>query len=218
MPALGAMVLCAAAGTAIAQPVVVETLTITTPGGTARGFLASVSLQDPAVELVVTGPPPAGSAGDSVLTTTTAFRTATGSRLAINANFFSTLGGTAADAVGLVVSGGTVVSGVRTFNGAPDPAIVFDAWRGARVGNIAATQLAGVRTAIAGVGPSTTDTDPGTLLVTDGVNTGATARVDPLVRNPRTAIGINRSGTTMFIFVIDGRQTGWSVGMTLKLE
>lgn len=215
MPALGAMVLCAAAGTAIAQPVVVETLTITTPGGTARGFLASVSLQDPAVELVVTGPPPAGSAGDSVLTTTTAFRTATGSRLAINANFFSTLGGTAADAVGLVVSNGTVVSGVRTFNGAPDPAIVFDAWRGARIGNIAATQLAGVRTAIAGVGPSTTDADPGTLLVTEGVNTGATARVDPLVRNPRTAIGINRAGTTMFIFVIDGRQTGWSVGMTL---
>jgi len=197
------------------QPLIVETLTITTPGGTARGFLASIFLQDPSVELVVTGPRPAGSVGDSVLTTTTAFRTATGARLAINANFFGTLAAPAADAVGLVISGGTLVSPVRTFNGAADPAIIFDRWRAGRIGNIGSSDLADVQNAVAGVGPSTTDTDPGTLLVTDGVNTGATARVDPAVRNPRTAIGINRSGTTMFIFVIDGRQTGWSVGMTL---
>ncbi len=197
------------------QPLVVETLTITTPGGTARGFLASIFLQDPSVELVITGLPAAGSAGDSVLTTTPAFRTATNARLAINANFFSTLVAPAADAVGLVVSGGTLVSPVRTFNGAADPAIIFDRWRSGRIGNIGSADLVGVQNAVAGVGPSTTDTDPGTLLVTDGVNTGATARVDPAVRNPRTAIGLNRSGTTMFIFVIDGRQTGWSVGMTL---
>lgn len=214
---LAALVLAVAApGLAAAQqPLIVETLTISTPGGTARGFLASIYLQDPSVELMVTGPLQAGAAGDSVLTTTPAFRTATGARLAINANFFSTLTSPAADAVGLVVSNGTLVSPVRTFNGAPDPAIIFDRWRTGRIGNIGSTALAGVQNAVAGVGPSTTDPDPGTLLVTDGVNTGATARVDPAVRNPRTAIGLNRTGTTLFILVIDGRQTNWSVGMTL---
>jgi hypothetical protein len=53
------------------------------------------------------------------------------------------------------------------------------------------------------------------MLVTDGVNTGTTARVDPLVRNPRTAIGTNQSGTQLYIAVVDGRQPSWSVGMTL---
>ena len=202
---------------ALAQPlpIVVETLTISTPGGTARGLLATVHLHDPSVELVVTGPVPAGAAGDSVLTTTPNFRTATNTRLAINANFFSTLAGSTADAVGLVASNGTLVSPVRTFNGAADPAIVFDRWRSGRVGNFFAAGLDGVQNAIAGVGPSDTDTDPGTLLVTDGLNTGATARVDPANRNPRTAIGLNRSGSTLFIIVIDGRQNNWSVGMTL---
>jgi len=198
-----------------AQPLVVEQLTLTTAGGTARGYFAAVALQDPAVELVVTAAasPPAG--GDAVLTTTTSFRSATGSRLAVNANYFSTISGTAADALGLVVSNGVLVSPVRTFNGAPDPAIVFDRYRLGTVGNIAAAAVGDARHALAGIGPSTTDAIAGTLLVTDGVNTGATARVEPLVRNPRTVIGVDRTGTTLYIFVIDGRQPGWSVGMTL---
>lgn len=102
------------------QPLVVETLTIATPGGTARGFLASVHLQDPSVEIVVTGPASPGSGGDAILTTTPSFRTATNSRLAINANFFSTISGSIADTVGLVVSNGAVVSPVRTYSGVPD--------------------------------------------------------------------------------------------------
>jgi exopolysaccharide biosynthesis protein len=69
--------------------------------------------------------------------------------------------------------------------------------------------------AVAGVGGSTTDNDPGTLLVTGGVNTGSTARVQPLVRNPRTAAGVSEDGGTLILAVIDGRQPGWSDGVTL---
>ena len=48
---------------------------------------------------------------------------------------------------------------------------------------------------------------PGTMLVLDGANTGATARVQPAVRNPRTAVGVNAAGTTLYLCDIDGRQT-----------
>ena len=35
-------------------------------------------------------------------------------------------------------------------------------------------------------------------------------------RHPRTAIGYNRSKTKLFLFVVDGRQEGYSIGMSLS--
>ena len=197
------------------QPIAYEALTLTTPSGTARGFFAAVQLQDPTLDVVVTAAAPSGSSTDSVLLRTDTWAQQNGVRLAINANFFSVVSGSNADIVGLSASNGVVVSPPRQFNGAWDPAITFDNARRARIGNPGLNDLAKVIDAVAGVGPSTTDNVPGTLLVTDGQNTGATARVDPLNRNPRTAIGVTRDGTTLLIVVIDGRQPSWSVGMTL---
>lgn len=34
-------------------------------------------------------------------------------------------------------------------------------------------------------------------------------------RHPRTAVGVDRDTTTLFLLVVDGRQEGWSAGMTL---
>ena len=199
-----------------AQPVVVEQLTVSTTGGNCRVFLTTVDLLDPRVSIKTTGAianPPAGA--DSTLITVPAWRTANNARVAINANFFSTLTGGNADILGLSVSNGTVVSPARLFGtGNPDPAIVFGDDRLAKVDYIAPGATAGVHNAVAGIGPSATDAVLGTLLVTDGQNTGATARVDPLNRNPRTAIGVSRDGTRLFLFVVDGRQAS-SVGMTL---
>lgn len=206
-------------GVVVAQPVVVEQLTISTPGGTCRAYLATVDLLDPRVSIKVTGAlpaapvPPVGA--DSQLQTVPAWRSATGAKVAINANFFATLSGGYSDLVGLSVSDGVVVSPARQFgSGLPDPAIVFNADRTARIDYIAPGNTSGVQNAVAGVGPSNTDTDAGTLLITDGTNTGGGARVDPNNRNPRTVVGVNRDGTRLYLFVVDGRQTGWSVGMT----
>jgi uncharacterized lipoprotein YddW (UPF0748 family) len=199
-----------------AQPVVVEQLTVSTTGGNCRVFLATVDLLDPRVSIRTTSAlanPPVGA--DSTLTTVPAWRTSTGARVAINANFFATLSGGNSDILGLSVSNGVVVSPARLFGtGNPDPAIVFGSDRIAKVDYIAPGFTTGVHNAVAGIGPSNTDSVPGTFLVTDGQNTGATARVDPLNRNPRTAIGVSRDGTRLFLFVVDGRQTS-SVGMTL---
>lgn len=198
-----------------AQPLRVQEVVRTTTGGTVRGFVAVVDLTDPDVDIVVTSPLPPGSGAEAQLIRTDTWQTQSGVTLAVNANYFGTLPGNLADIIGLSISDGVVVSPVRQFGAQPDPAIVFRDNSTAEVGFIASSQLAGVTEAVAGVGPSNTDSIPGTMLVTDGVNTGATARVDPLNRNPRTAVGVNQDGTHLYIFVIDGRQIGWSVGMTL---
>jgi uncharacterized lipoprotein YddW (UPF0748 family) len=206
----------AAAASALAQSPVTVTEYIKPAPNPVRGWIAVVDLTSNRVDFRVTDPAPAGTANESILTTTTSWRTTTGVRLAINANFYAVASPSSqADIVGLAMSQGQIVSPPRLFNGVPDPAITFTASRQASIGNFSSSQLTGVYNAIAGVGPSTTDTDPGTLLVTNGVNTGATARVDPNGLNARTGIGVNQAGTRLYIIVVDGGQSNWSVGMTL---
>lgn len=202
-------------GAAFAQPIVVEEIVRNTPGGIVRGYFAAVDLTDPRVEVLVTNAPaPApGGGADANLVTTPAWRTSVNADLAVNANFFATVSGTTADTIGLWASDGVLISPPRVFGPAGDPALIISQSKTATIGEFSSAP--GAWDAVAGIGPSNTDTDPGTLLVTDGVNTGATARVQPAVRNPRTAVGVNAAGTTLFICEIDGRQASWSVGMTL---
>jgi uncharacterized lipoprotein YddW (UPF0748 family) len=206
-----AAIILVAASTALAQPVRIQALTRTTSGGTVKGYLACVDLFDPTLEVIVTAP--TGTSCEANVQKTDTWRAAVGANLAINANFYSVSSGTCADIVGLSISNGTMTSPVRVFGPNPDPAFVLRA-DSAQIGYISSSELFGVTHAVAGVGPSNTDTDPGTMLVIDGVNTGNTARVEPSVRNPRTAIGLTRDNRQLIIAVIDGRQTSWSVGMT----
>ena len=67
-----------------------------------------------------------------------------------------------------------------------------------RVGELAEAVKA--RTAVAGFGP----------LLLDGKN--VVGQEKPL--HPRTAVGVDRDGSTMFLAVVDGRQPGTSEGMT----
>ncbi|MEL7240094.1 MAG: phosphodiester glycosidase family protein, partial [Planctomycetota bacterium] len=43
----------------------------------------------------------------------------------------------------------------------------------------------------------------------------AQTRVSPDSREPRTAVGVDATGRWLYLVVIDGRQPGWSGGMTL---
>ncbi len=211
---VASVVVLTAASAVVAQPVVVESYEKNIRGAKIRGLTATVDLSDPQVQIVVTEPRTDGGTADALLKPTDDWRIEVGAHLAINANYFGTINATEADIVGLSMSDGQIVSNPRTFNGNPDPAMIFTA-NGAQVGNFGLGDLAGATEAVAGVGPSTTDTDPGTLLVQDGVNLGATARVQPDVRNPRTAVGVSADGQTLYIAVIDGRQDSWSIGITL---
>lgn len=201
---------------ALADPVVLTQIERSLQGRQVRGWVAAVDLRDPTVEIVVTAPAPAGTGAEAVLTRTDLWQQANGLRLAVNANFFATLPGGKADIIGLSVSDGVIVSGARRYESNPyDPALMFKTDGVAVVGAFSNTDAQQARNAVAGVGPSNTDSVPGTQLVTDGENTGSTARVDPASRAPRTAAGVSQDGATLILMVIDGRQPGWSDGVTL---
>lgn len=182
-------------------------------GATARGWQAVVDLTSPRVRIVTTAPSLTATGGDSLLLTTPTFRTNTGARVAINANFYGTVSSTVGDIIGLSAINGNVVSPVRQFGTFPDPAITFDRNKLARIDYISAGDP-NIFDAVAGVGPSNTDNDPGTMLVIDRVNTGATARVQPTTRTARTAVGINQAGTTLYMVTFD--VGGTSSGINLS--
>lgn len=210
------MALLVVGHSAAANPITLTEINRTLQGRKVRGWVASVNLNDPTVQIVVTGPAPAGTAAEAVLTRTDTWQQTNGLRLAINANFYATLPGGLADIVGLSVSDGVIVSGARRFESNPhDPALMIRNDGSAAVGNFSNTDAQQARQAVAGVGPSNTDQVPGTKLVSEGQNTGSTARVEPGTRNPRTAAGVSQDGRTLILMVIDGRQPGWSDGVTL---
>ena len=237
---LGCMALSASASPASwADPVVVEPVALEISGMPVRGYSAKIDLSDRSVEVVVTAAlakatEKDGKAVEAILTPTDQWAKEQGMVLAINGNYFGKLGkldkapqteaeeargfyrsGEASDIVGLSISNGVVVSPVREHGGRGDPALVIRKDHSAVVGYLTKADLAQAEEGLAGVGGGEGDALPGTLLVQDGSNLGSTARVEPTVRHPRTAIGVSADGKTLIIVVIDGRQPGYSAGMTL---
>ncbi len=205
-------------------PIRVEPIRYDSDDGPVRGWLARIDLSDPAVEVVVTRPAVLfdGAAGraETCLEPTPDWAERRGVVLAVNANYFSVVDDdeaaeavALADVIGLCIAGGRVVSPQRFYDGVAGPALVIDHGGDARVST--RPDLDDAWSAVAGVGPSARAPALGGLLVTDGVNTGAAARVQPMVRHPRTAAGVDAAGATLWLVVIDGRQPGWSVGATL---
>jgi hypothetical protein len=215
-------------------PIRVEPILRDTADGPVRGWLARVDLADPRVSFVVTGPTakreadPPGTEAHLVPTDVWAVRE--GVDLAVNGGFFARLDtlpetregwkdDMPVDVVGLSRSDGRTVSPPRK-PGEPEPALLVHETKDGRacpcvVRPVLATErdLDGVEDAIGGMGSR--DGMPGTLLVENGENRGATAQVAPAQRHPRTAAGVTRDGGTLLLLVVDGRQPGWSVGVTL---
>lgn len=204
----------------------------TLPDGPVRGLWAKVHLDRPGVEIVVTQPLaaeaslPAGT--EARLLTVPKWAEAERTTLAVNANFFAGIVKPApgekdpgwfasrpVDLRGLSLSDGAVVSPPRLVGGEGDPAVVFYRDGRARVARIAEKDLIDATDGVAGIGPGDNGKEPGGLLVTAGRNTGSTALVQPKVRHPRTAAGVTEDGRTLILVVVDGRQPGHSIGVTL---
>jgi exopolysaccharide biosynthesis protein len=205
-----------APATGPAEPVVVTPMVWQTPDGEARGMAAVVDLS--AVEVIVSGGDERTAAEQTVMPEDTfAFARRTGSALAVNANFYGWVEGRL-DPIGLVLSDGVTASVAREAGGQFGPMVLFDDGEGEAIVYAGPTSRPAdfqATDAVAGVGVSGDGQSPGTLLALDGQNLGTTARVAPDKRHPRTALGVSADGRTLYLLVVDGRQPGHSVGMTL---
>ncbi|HUH11698.1 MAG TPA: phosphodiester glycosidase family protein, partial [Longimicrobiales bacterium] len=180
-------------------------------------------LRDPAVDLRVPGratPRPGDPKGtESRLQTVPEFARRVGATLAINANFYARLpgapmgwmAGQPVDLLGPSVSEGRVVSPAKR-SGLGHPALLVTRDRQARIKCALARDLAGQDDVVAGVNHPPTR---GCLLLENGRNHGDKASASLRARHPRTAAGLTRDRRELILVVVDGRQPGWSVGMTL---
>jgi hypothetical protein len=129
--------------------------------------------------------------------------------------FFSDVAATPSpeDLIGLAVSNGTVVA-PQTF-GSDDAAasLIITKTNTATISSAGSTpiDLSHVFNALSG-----------NQIVTDGLDTSATtptgAPHDPFGLDPRTGIGLSEDGRFLYLIAIDGRQPGYSVGVTTSDE
>jgi len=216
------------------EPLVFGSLETKTAAGPVRGWWAKIHLDQPGVRLDATAPlaprdglPPGTEAE---LLPVNEWAEANGATLAINAGFFGLLTdpqpasadhtpdyttGAPSDIRGLSLSVRGLVSPPRVIAERGDPALLVYGDGHAQATYARASDLAGVICAVAGIGTTEDGKQPGTLLVEAGRNTGATARVAPTIRHPRTAVGVSADGRTLLLLTVDGRQPAHSVGVTL---
>jgi len=174
-------------------------------------------LNDPRIEFLVTPGDPTFRL-DYTLARTTTFVSEWGLDGAVNANFWTGgLGseGDTRDVIGLALSEGYVVHPPTPSPTPPDPALIIRDDGSARcdyVRTLDLTHRPADHQGVSGIGYDNGQT--GTLLVTDGVNTGATARPAAGTPDPRTVAGVSADGRTLVVAAIDGR-TSCSGGMTL---
>lgn len=127
-------------------------------------------------------------------------------QLVINANFFSEgtyylPPATPMDVYGLAVSEGTIVS---LYRGGFARSIVFDATNGPTFVPLGSPSMSldGIHTAISG----------NNLILTNGI----IAQPSIIDLDPRTVYGLSQDRRYLYLVAFDGRQTGYSVGATLR--
>jgi Phosphodiester glycosidase/PEP-CTERM motif len=179
---------------------------------TSIAYIERIDLTAPGVGFTTT--PPSGPL-ETTSQTTSQFLQSTGAEVAINANFFSDVAATPSpeDLIGLAVSNGTVVS-PQSF-GSDDAAasLLITKTNAAAVSPAGATpiDLTTVFNAVSG-----------NQIVTNGMDTSSItptgAPHDPFGLDPRTGLGLSQDGRFLYLIAIDGRQPGYSVGVTTSDE
>ncbi len=177
-----------------------------------------LDLNDPRIELFVTPRDPTFRA-DYGLARTTTFVSQWGLDGATNANFWSGGLGSEGDArtvIGLALSDGWTVHLPTPAPTPPDPALIVREDGSAMCGYVRSFNSSTYprdRQGVSSVGYDGATQLTGTLLVTNGVNTGLTTTPRPTTSDPRTVAGVSQDGRTLVLAAIDGRTT-CSAGMT----
>jgi exopolysaccharide biosynthesis protein len=179
---------------------------------TSIAYIERIDLTAPGIGFTTT--PPSGPL-ETTSQTTSQFLQSTHAQVAINANFFSDVAATASpeDLIGLAVSNGTVVA-PQSF-GSDDAAasLLITKTNTATISPAGSTpiDLSNVFNAVSG-----------NQIVTNGVDTSAItptgAPHDPFGLDPRTGVGLSQDGRFLYLIAIDGRQPGYSVGVTTSDE
>lgn len=178
--------------------------------------VVEIDLHAPGIGFAVTSPN-GSKPGETTRQRTTDFVQQRGAQIGINGTFYS-LAGTGTDPNGnpeyyanltyFVYSAG---QGVSPWSGSGDPderAINIDA-------NNNATFIRPAR-----INQATYETNPATAVLHnavgtyDGILMGGTITATDINLHPRTAMGLSQDRSKLFLMTVDGRQSGWSMGMT----
>lgn len=166
--------------------------------------LVEIDLRTPGLRFLVTPPVAGGPNGDETKTETTRqFVAEQGAQIGINGGFFRLENGRESrwtNNSSLAASDGVIYSPFEKVKGFFEYALNISQDNQAniiRVGD--GTAPTSIYNAIAGHDP----------ILLDGKNVGSWLEL-----HPRTAVGLNRDGTKLYLCVVDGRQPNYSMGMT----
>ncbi len=188
----------------------IDLATDTLNNGTSVAYVARVDLTAPGIGITTT---PHSGPLSTIAETTSQFLLSSGTQLAINANFFAPCCNATAEpktVLGLAVSNGTVVAPASVYPAAGAAVLTFTNTNQASIATVTAAgqiDLTNVYNAVSGSGE----------IVTHCVNTAATNPPgvgDPNGINPRTDVGLSSDGRYLYLVTIDGRQAGYSAGVT----
>ncbi len=165
--------------------------------------IVEIDLRTPGLRFLVTPPVPGGPNGDETKTETTRqFVAEQGAQIGINGGFFRLENGRESrwtNNLSLAASEGVIYSPFEKIKRNFEYALNISKDNRASIVKLGEAQPTAIYNAIAGHDP----------ILLGGKNVG-----NWLELHPRTAVGLNRDGTKLFMCVVDGRQPTYSMGMT----
>jgi exopolysaccharide biosynthesis protein len=185
--------------------------TIVDAGDTSVAYIDRVNLSAPGIGFAVT---PQSGTMQTISQTTSQFLLSSGTQAAINANFFAPCCDAFTEPkslIGLSVSAGNVVSPANYGSDDAASSLLISASNQA---SVLEAQPAGSTVNLRNIYNAVS----GNLIVSAGqdvssiVPTGAPH--DPFGLDPRTDVGLSQDGQYLYLAVIDGRQPGYSAGVT----
>jgi hypothetical protein len=201
--------------TGLFQGIDETTATIQGGSGTSQAYIVRVDLSAPGVSFTTTPGAPgttpnAGTANEVVTQTTSQFLKSSGAQVAINSNFFScpcvTNASNSEYLLGLEISNGKLVSSGQASYAS---LLLTQNNQASLVAGSGSVNTNGIYNAVSGGG----------FVLQNGVDVvNASIPGDPLNPNPRSVVGLSQSGEYMYLVAIDGRQAGYSAGVSQAEE
>jgi exopolysaccharide biosynthesis protein len=173
---------------------------------TSRAYIVRVNLRAPGIAFTAT---PQSGPLETTSETTSQFATNMRVRVAVNTNFFAPCCNAFPEpknVIGTLISNGQVVSAPGSEPGQSEAVLALTRHNRATIADVSEIDFSNVHTAVAG----------SAIIVKDGVDTSAQSppQGDPNNPNPRTLAGLSADGRHLYLAVIDGRVTGYSIGTT----